>query len=89
MNALAIVPVIILTAKADIQSKLEGLESGADVYLQNHLQGRAFIAYQKLLEMRKNLQQYYCKQIGISLPNEAHRNENRKPLLKKKQNMNL
>jgi signal transduction histidine kinase/DNA-binding response OmpR family regulator/ligand-binding sensor domain-containing protein len=71
------IPVIILTAKADIQSKLEGLESGADVYLQKPFhKEELLLRIKKLLELRKNLQQYYRKQIGILSPNETHKKEN-------------
>ncbi|RYF89276.1 MAG: response regulator, partial [Chitinophagaceae bacterium] len=60
------IPVIMLTAKADIQSKLEGLQKGADVYLEKPFnKEELLLRIQKLLEMRKNLQQYYLKQAGI------------------------
>ncbi|HRH54431.1 MAG TPA: DNA-binding response regulator, partial [Chitinophagales bacterium] len=79
------IPVIILTAKADIQSKLEGLESGADVYLQKPFhKEELLLRIKKLLEMRKNLQQYYRKQIGISSPNETHKNEKPETIIEEK-----
>lgn len=65
------IPIIILTAKADMQSKLEGLERGADVYLQKPFhEEELLLRIRKLLELRKNLQQHYRKQIGISDVNE-------------------
>ena len=81
------IPVIILTAKADIQSKLEGLESGADVYLQKPFhKEELLLRIKKLLELRKNLQQYYRKQIGILSPNEKHKKENPETIIEEKNN---
>ncbi|HEY0680434.1 MAG TPA: ATP-binding protein [Chitinophagaceae bacterium] len=61
------IPVIMLTAKADMQSKLEGLERGADVYLEKPFhKEELLLRIKKLLELRQNLQQYYSKQIGIT-----------------------
>ena len=60
------IPIIMLTAKADMQSKLEGLEKGADVYLEKPFhKEELLLRIKKLLELRKNLQEYYSKQIGI------------------------
>jgi signal transduction histidine kinase/DNA-binding response OmpR family regulator/ligand-binding sensor domain-containing protein len=60
------IPIIMLTAKADMQSKLEGLEKGADVYLEKPFyKEELLLRIKKLLEMRKNLQHYYSKQMGI------------------------
>lgn len=60
------IPGILLTAKADIQSKLEGLQRGADAYLEKPFnKDELLIRIQKLLEMRKQLQQYYLKQSGV------------------------
>ncbi len=60
------IPIILLTAKADIEAKLEGLELGADVYLtkpfyQEELQVRV----RKLLENRRLLQQHYQAAAGL------------------------
>jgi len=66
------IPIIMLTAKADMQSKLEGLEKGADVYLEKPFhKEELLVRIKKLLELRKKLQQYYSKQIGIVLPAET------------------
>jgi signal transduction histidine kinase/DNA-binding response OmpR family regulator/ligand-binding sensor domain-containing protein len=63
------IPIIMLTAKADIQSRLEGLEQGADVYLEKPFhKEELLLRIKKLLELRKNLQQYYSTQIGIAQP---------------------
>jgi len=54
------IPIILLTAKASQEQKLEGLEEGADSYIpkpfnRRHLQVRV----KKLLELRKKLQESY------------------------------
>jgi len=61
------IPVIILTAKADISSKIEGLQQGADAYLEKPFnKNELLVRVRKLLEMRKNLQQYYLNKAGIN-----------------------
>jgi DNA-binding response OmpR family regulator len=56
------IPVIMLTAKADIESKMQGLEQGADAYLEKPFhREELLIRIKNLLEIRKNLQQYYLK----------------------------
>ena len=60
------IPVIMLTAKTDMDSKLQGIQSGADAYLEKpfnieELQTRV----EKLLELRKNLQQFYLNKAGL------------------------
>ncbi len=60
------IPVIMLTAKADVGSKIEGLQQGADAYLEKPFnKEELLVRIKKLLEMRKNLQQYYLKKAGI------------------------
>jgi CheY-like chemotaxis protein/AraC-like DNA-binding protein len=64
------IPIIMLTAKADIGSKIEGIQHGADAYLEKPFNQKELLArIKKLLEMRRNLQQYYLKKAGI------HRNK--------------
>ncbi len=64
------IPIIMLTAKADMQSKLEGLRKGADVYLQKPFHREELLLHiEKLIELRKNLQHFYSRQ--ISGPDEA------------------
>ncbi len=54
------IPIIMLTAKADIDSKLQGLEHGADVYLMKPFnKEELLLRIKKLLELRQQLQQYY------------------------------
>jgi signal transduction histidine kinase/DNA-binding response OmpR family regulator/ligand-binding sensor domain-containing protein len=66
------IPIIMLTAKADLQSKLEGLDKGADVYLEKPFhKEELLLRIRKLLELRKNLQQYYSRQMGIIEPTDT------------------
>ena len=61
------IPIIMLTAKADIESKIEGLEKGADAYLEKPFnREELLIRIKKLLELRQNLQQYYLKNAGLN-----------------------
>ena len=54
------IPIILLTAKADYSSKIEGLERGADAYLAKPFnKEELLVRLQKLLELRKRLQAYY------------------------------
>ena len=61
------VPIIMLTAKAGIESKIEGLQQGADVYLEKPFnRDELLVRIKKLLEMRQSLQQYYLKKAGLA-----------------------
>ncbi len=54
------IPIIILTAKADLDSKLEGLEQGADAYLAKPFhKEELLVRIKNLLHLRKKLQQHY------------------------------
>lgn len=54
------IPIILLTARADTGSRLEGLEQGADAYLAKPFhKPELLIRMRKLLELRKKLQTYY------------------------------
>lgn len=60
------IPIIMLTAKADMQSKLEGIDKGADVYLEKPFnREELLLRIKKLLETRQQLQHYYMKLAGI------------------------
>ena len=60
------IPIIMLTAKADIDSKLEGLEQGADVYLMKPFnKEELLLRIKKLLELRHQLQKYYLSAINV------------------------
>ncbi|MEO0340196.1 MAG: response regulator, partial [Bacteroidota bacterium] len=54
------IPIILLTAKVDMNSKLEGLTFGADAYLSKPFHHQELnIRLQKLLELRQKLQEKY------------------------------
>ncbi len=54
------IPIIILTAKADQASKLEGLETGADTYLTKPFsEEELLLCARKLIELRRQLQAHY------------------------------
>ncbi|WP_340111273.1 hybrid sensor histidine kinase/response regulator transcription factor [Maribellus mangrovi] len=54
------IPVILLTAKADIPSRIEGLETGADAYIVKPFNQRELLVrMQKLLELRRKLFRRY------------------------------
>lgn len=55
------IPVVILTARADISSRLTGLERGADVYLAKPFNKKELvIQLEKLVKLRKKLQERYA-----------------------------
>lgn len=61
------IPIVMLTAKADMASKMKGLERGADVYLEKPFnREELLIRIKKLLELRKQLHQYHLKKAGLS-----------------------
>ncbi|KIC95316.1 response regulator [Flavihumibacter solisilvae] len=67
------IPVILLTAKNTIQSKIEGLELGADAYIEKpfskeHLQAQ--IA--SLLNNRNNIRQYFAQSPLVHIRSMAH-----------------
>ncbi len=54
------IPIILLTAKADQDSRLQGLSKGADAYLTKPFnEEELFVRLEKLLELRKYLQKRY------------------------------
>jgi signal transduction histidine kinase/DNA-binding response OmpR family regulator/ligand-binding sensor domain-containing protein len=60
------IPIIMLTAKADMESRIEGLQKGADAYLEKPFnREELLIRIKKLLELRLGLQQYYLKKAGL------------------------
>ena len=56
------IPIVLLTAKADLDSKISGLEKGADAYLAKPFEKKELLArLEKLLELRQKLQARYAQ----------------------------
>jgi signal transduction histidine kinase/DNA-binding response OmpR family regulator len=56
------IPIILLTAKADVESRLRGLRRGADAYLAKPFhQEELMVTVDNLLELRRKLQEKYGK----------------------------
>ena len=67
------IPIILLTAKADVESRLEGLGRGADAYLAKPFDKKELLLrLEKLIELRKKLQARYAQFIlpEVSAPDE-------------------
>ena len=61
------IPIIMLTAKADMESKMEGLNQGVDVYIEKPFhKEELLLRIKKLLELRRGLQQFYLRKSGIN-----------------------
>ena len=57
------IPVVILTAKADMDSRVMGIETGADAYLGKPFDKRElFAVIENLIQVRNNLREYYSRQ---------------------------
>ncbi|MFM9949671.1 MAG: ATP-binding protein [Saprospiraceae bacterium] len=66
------IPIILLTAKADVQSRLTGLRRGADAYLAKPFhQEELLVTLENLLESRRKLQLKYQQQILATETNAA------------------
>ena len=60
------IPIIFLTAKTAMESKLEGLETGADAYLTKPFHFRELkLRIQKLIEQREQLRERYQKILSL------------------------
>ncbi len=58
------IPIILLTAKADVQSRLAGLRKGADAYLSKPFhQEELLVTIENLLELRRKLQSKYQQNV--------------------------
>ena len=65
------IPVVMLTARADVASRLEGLELGADAYLPKPFNRRELeIILRKLVESRARLQRRYAGVAGFKSSSE-------------------
>ncbi len=66
------IPIILLTAKADTASRIEGLECGADAYLAKPFDpDELLVRLRKLVELRKRLQERYRNAAVLPAPSEA------------------
>jgi signal transduction histidine kinase/ligand-binding sensor domain-containing protein/CheY-like chemotaxis protein len=65
------IPIILLTAKADMESKMEGLRRRADAYLAKPFYEEELLQrIENLLDLRKSLQKFYLSSAGLT--NEAN-----------------
>lgn len=63
------IPIVLLTARTDLDSRLEGLKQGADAYIGKPFElTELLIRLEKLLQLRSTLQTYYA--------DSAHSNDN-------------
>lgn len=67
------IPVILLTAKADITSKIEGLQHGADAYLSKPFnKEELLVRIEKMIELREKLQARYVGFMPLSSSNDKN-----------------
>lgn len=65
------IPVILLTAKADIPSRIEGLETGADAYIVKPFNQRELLVrMQRLLDLRRKLFRRYSSDNNLEFSND-------------------
>ncbi len=66
------IPIILLTAKADDESRIRGLQRGADAYLPKPFNKQELIIrLEKLLELRKRLQERYGSIDAITITKDS------------------
>ncbi len=66
------IPVVLLTARAGLESKLEGLETGADDYIVKPFNTQELqLRVKNLLESRRKLRQRFSKKISMSVEDMA------------------
>ena len=66
------IPIVLLTAKADVASKITGLKRGADVYLAKPFhQKELLVRLEMLIEQQKRLKAYFSKNISTTLVEKA------------------
>ncbi|MCB0579334.1 MAG: response regulator [Phaeodactylibacter sp.] len=65
------IPIVLLTAKADQGSRIEGLSVGADAYLEKPFDKQElFVRLEKLLELRAKLQERYRSMENLEAPGQ-------------------
>ena len=65
------IPIILLTAKADIPSRIEGLETGADAYIVKPFNQRELLVrMQRLLDLRRKLFSRYSSGNNLEFSND-------------------
>ena len=70
-EALNHIPVVLLTARADEESKVEGLETGADDYLYKPFSAaELLVRVENLIEIRRRLRQRFSKEVVAVAPSE-------------------
>ncbi|MFC2112585.1 response regulator [Bacteroidota bacterium] len=66
------IPVLMLTAKATVESRIEGLETGADAYMTKPFNLKELIAQVKtLIEQRKKLREQFTMETDVGLSDIA------------------
>ncbi len=69
------IPVILLTAKNTLQSKIEGLSIGADAYIEKPFETEYLLAHiASLLNNRKKIREYFVNTPFVHLKSVAHNN---------------
>lgn len=69
------IPFVFLTARKEIEHKLEGIKTGADAYIQKPFELSIFIeTLDNLLENRKRIQRFFSTSLGLSKENSAKMN---------------
>ena len=64
------IPIILLTAKSDLPSRIEGLEQGADAYIVKPFsQQELLVRMRKLLELRKKIYSHFSNGNGLEYSN--------------------
>ncbi|MEN8186056.1 MAG: ATP-binding protein [Bacteroidota bacterium] len=70
------IPIVLLTARADTESKMEGLGAGADAYLAKPFNRKElFVRIEKLIELRKLLQERFKAKATIPCVTESSEND--------------
>ncbi|MDR2562341.1 MAG: response regulator [Prevotellaceae bacterium] len=72
------IPLILLTAKTGVESQLEGVDSGADLYFEKPVDLRLLCAsINNIFNLRRNLQEYYAKNYFADTSKLANNNRDK------------